>query len=482
MATAICRLQTKTTGTLATRPVSGPCKSVRGAYFPGHGHVEARVCRFETMETGQSLAGPAIVESSVTAVVLPPGSMAVRRQSGSLANHARRVSEANGERRERHGQEALAADGVRLALLNNRLQGVARKMANTLLRTGRSGVLNIARDFSCAIVTADCELLAAAESLPIHVLSGPDLMAKAIKAFHPDLKRGDAFLHNSPYHGCSHPADHTLLVPVIDEEGIHHFTLIAKAHQADCGNSQPTTYMGAARDVYEEGALIFRAVKIQSDYKNVEDVIRMCRMRIRVPDQWWGDYLAMSGAARIGERELLALGEEMGWDALHAHTSEFFDYSEKRMIAAIRKIPAGRSRHSSSHDPFPGTPPEGIRITAKVEVRPDDAIIEIDLRDNPDCLPCGLNLSEACTRTSAMIGVFNSLDPDVPKNAGAFRRLSIHLREVASWEFRAIPPLALSQRPMLRTGSRIRFRRRLPVSRTDLASRNVGPCCRHRSG
>lgn len=106
MATAICRLQTKTTGTLATRPVSGPCKSVRGAYFPGHGHVEARVCRFETMETGQSLAGPAIVESSVTAVVLPPGSMAVRRQSGSLANHARRVSEANGERRERHGQEA----------------------------------------------------------------------------------------------------------------------------------------------------------------------------------------------------------------------------------------------------------------------------------------------------------------------------------------------------------------------------------------
>ena len=70
--------------------------------------------------------------------------------------------------------------------------------------------------------------------------------------------------------------------------------------------------MGAARDVYEEGALIFPAVKIQSDYKDVDDVIRMCRMRIRVPDQWWGDYLAMSGAARIGERELLALGEETG--------------------------------------------------------------------------------------------------------------------------------------------------------------------------
>jgi N-methylhydantoinase B len=326
-------------------------------------------------------------------------------------------------------EQRRPADGVRLALLNNRLQGVARKMANTLLRTGRSGVLNIARDFSCAIVTANCELLAAAESLPIHVLSGPDLMAASMKQFHPEMKRGDAFLHNSPYHGCSHPADHTLLVPVIDDAGVHRFTVIAKAHQADCGNSQPTTYMGAARDVYEEGALIFPAVKVQSEYKDNEDIVRMCRMRIRVPDQWWGDYLAMSGAARIGERELLALGQEIGWEALEAHTRDFFDYTEQRMIAAIRKIPAGRSSHWSTHDPFPGTPPEGIKVTAKVEVKPEEAIIEIDLRDNPDCLPCGLNLSEATARTSAMIGVFNSLDPDVPKNAGAFRRLRIHLRE-----------------------------------------------------
>src|SRR5690606_10493961 len=111
-------------------------------------------------------------------------------------------------------EHSPVTDGVGLALLNNRFEGVARKMANTLLRTGRSGVLNIARDFSCAIVTRTDELLAAAESLPIHVLSGPDLMCKAMKEFHPVLRRGDAFLHNSPYHGCSHAADHTILVPV----------------------------------------------------------------------------------------------------------------------------------------------------------------------------------------------------------------------------------------------------------------------------
>ena len=319
--------------------------------------------------------------------------------------------------------------GVELAIINNRMEGIARKMANTLLRTGRSGVLNIARDFSCCIVTHDDRLLATAESLPIHVLSGPDMMAKSVKDFHPLLRRGDAYLHNSPYHGCSHPADHTLLVPVMDAEGTHQFTVVAKAHQADCGNSQPTTYMGNARDVYEEGALIFPAVKVQQDYKNIPDIIRMCEMRIRVPEQWWGDYLAMVGAARIGERELEALATDIGWDRLRTFTNEWFDYSEKRMISAIKSLPSGTATWTSRHDPVPGTPEDGIPIKVKVSVDSEAARVGVDLSENIDALPCGLNLSEACARTSAMIGVFNSIDPMVPKNAGSFRRIDLTLRE-----------------------------------------------------
>lgn len=324
---------------------------------------------------------------------------------------------------------SINLNGAELAVLNSRFEGVVRKMANTLLRTGRSGVLNRAKDFSCCIVTADCELLAAAESLPIHVLAGPDMMARTMKEFHPKLRRGDAYLHNSPYHGCSHPADHTLLVPVIDDEGRHRFTVVAKAHQADIGNSEPTTYMGNARDVYHEGALIFPAVKVQDDYRDIADIIRMCEMRIRVPEQWRGDYLAMMGAVRIGEREILDMGAEMGWDRLEAFSEQWFAYSEARMTEALRALPSGRVEGSSTHDPFPGMPPEGVTIRAMVDVDGEAGRITVDLTDNIDCLPCGMNLSEACARTAAMIGVFNSIDHSVPKNAGAFRRIEIRLRE-----------------------------------------------------
>jgi N-methylhydantoinase B len=324
---------------------------------------------------------------------------------------------------------APASDGVRMALLSSRMESVARKMQNTLFRTARSGVLNTAHDFSCVVLTADCRLLAAAESLPIHIMIGPDLMCRAVRRHHPELRRGDAFLHNSPYEGNSHAADHCLIAPVIDDGGVLRYFVLAKAHQADCGNALPTTYMGHARDVYEEGALIFPAVKVQESYKNIEDIIRICRMRIRVPDQWWGDYLAALGAIRIGERELLDLGREVGWDVLERYAEDWFDYSEARMIEAIRRLPSGTVTTRSAHDPFPGVP-EGIPTKTTVTVDAEDATITVDLRDNPDCQPCGLNLTEACARTAAMVGIYNGIvDHSVPPNAGSFRRVEILVRE-----------------------------------------------------
>ena len=320
-------------------------------------------------------------------------------------------------------------DAVQMAVLSRRLHGIVGKMQNTLLRTARSGVINVARDFSCCILTRNARLLAVGESLPIHVMVGSDMMAASMAEFHPQLRRGDAFLHNSPYHGCSHAADQSILVPVIDDDGVHRFTVLAKAHQADIGNSLPTTYMATARDVYEEGALIYPAVKVQDDYRDIEDIVRLSMLRIRVPEQWRGDYLAALGAARIGERELLALGSELGWHLLDEFVAEWFDYSEQRMIAALERMPSGRVTSVSVHDPFPGTPPEGIEVKAAVEVDSARARVTVDLRDNPDCMPCGFNLSEACARTAAMIGIFNALGVNVPTNAGSFRRVEIRLRE-----------------------------------------------------
>jgi N-methylhydantoinase B len=318
-------------------------------------------------------------------------------------------------------------DPMLLAVISHRLDMVVREMTNTLLRTGRSALLNTARDFSCSITTAQCELLTAAQGLPIHC-AGSDLLAGAMHRFHDDtISEGDAFLHNDPYNGNSHHADYSVLVPVF-HDGAHVFTAIAKAHQADCGNSQPTTYAGYARDVYEEGALNFPCVRIQRDYTDNDDLIRMCRARIRVPDQWYGDYLATLGAARIGERRLHAVLDKYGIDVLRVFTREWFDYSERRITTALQQMPGGSVTGHGSHDPVPGME-DGIPVTVTVSIDNTQGRVSVDLTGNIDCVPTGFNLSEACARSAAIAGVLNVLPKPLPLNAGTFRRIDVKLRD-----------------------------------------------------
>ena len=318
-------------------------------------------------------------------------------------------------------------DPVLMAVLANRLNAIVREMTNTLLRTARSAVLAVVRDFSCSIVTGDNRLLCPGEGVPVHIF-GSSLQTQAMCDIHEDIAPGDAFLHNDPYLGNTHPADHMYMVPVF-VDGQHLFTTCAKAHQADCGNSIPSTYHAYARDIYEEGALIFPCVRVQKDYADVDDIIRMCRRRIRVPEQWYGDYLATMGAARIGERRLTELVERYGMETIKQFIADWFAYSERRTIEAIKKLPKGRLENVSVYDPLPPVLPESLPIKVIVDVDPEAGRIEIDLTNNEDNKAFGLNESVACATSNAMCGVFNCIDPEIPHNAGSFKRISVKLRE-----------------------------------------------------
>ena len=310
---------------------------------------------------------------------------------------------------------------VLLPVMANRMDAVCREMTNTMLLAARSSVIGMARDFSCAVITSDNQVLAVAEGFPIHVW-GTNIQTRSMQDLHPDYAEGDAFLHNDPYLGNTHPADHTILVPVF-HEGEHFFTVAVKAHQADVGNSLPTTYMAQAADVYQEGALIFPCVQVQRDFKDIDDIIRMCERRIRVPEQWYGDYLAAVGAARIGERSLKAFIAKYGAHTVRHFTEEWFDYSERRCIEAIRTLPKGKLKGSQAHDPVEPWVPDGIPINVTIDIDPDAAKVTVDLRDNIDCIDAGLNLTETTSTMAAVQGVLTCLGEDLPPNSGTMRRI-----------------------------------------------------------
>jgi len=207
------------------------------------------------------------------------------------------------------------------------------------------------------------------------------------------------------------------------------FTAVAKAHQADIGNSIPTTYHASAKDVYEEGALIFPAVQVQRDYENIDDVIRMCRTRIRVPSQWYGDFLAAVGSARIAERRLKELVAKYGKDAVKQFVRDWLDYSERLMVKAVSELPEATLTNTGRHDPFLPYLPDGLDIHVKVVIKPSEGRIDVDLTENGPNVDCGLNLTEATTRASVFGAVFNAIPVHIPKNSGAFRRVDISMNE-----------------------------------------------------
>lgn len=324
----------------------------------------------------------------------------------------------------------VVVDVVTMGVIASRLDGIVREMTGAILRTARSMTM-AARDFSCCLISAEHEMLACPEGFLAHV-SGVGPSAADMAALHPEFAEGDVFLHNDPYLGGGHAADHQILLPVF-HEGEHVMTVGVKAHQVDIGNSQPTTYMYEAKDVYEEGALIFPCVRVQQNHEDVADIIRMCQRRIRDFETWYGDFVAQVGAARLGERRVKELCSKYGADTIRAFVREYFDYSERVTAAMIRRLPAGRISGSISHDPYAGAP-DGIELNVTIDVEPEAGRVVVDLTDNPDCLANGLNLTESISRNAGIAGVLTVLGSMegaslLSPNAGSFRCIDVVLRE-----------------------------------------------------
>ena len=322
---------------------------------------------------------------------------------------------------------------VTLTVMSNRINSIVSEMTNTMVRTARSTTM-AARDFSCSITGYTHEMVSYADCAPVHVY-GSGMLAEAMAATHPDFQPGDLFMTNDPYVGNSHTADQTLLIPVF-LEGEHLFTAIAKAHQADIGNAIPTTYSPTALDVYNEGALVFPMILMARGGWENTDVLRMCERRIRSYETWYGDYLATLGAVRLAERRLRELAVALGGpEQTKAYLRHWLDYCEHMAAEAIAKLPAGRIVSQTRLDPFPRLP-DGLPLKATIDILPEEGRVVVDLRDNPDCVPTGLNLTESTAKNAATTGVLIALnsvrDADkisVYNNAGTFRRVEVLVRE-----------------------------------------------------
>ena len=84
-ATVSCRIRDGVAGSLMHGAERHELPPARRVFFPDAGYADAAVRHFEALEAGETLAGPAIIESSFTTVVVYPGAAATATASGGLA-------------------------------------------------------------------------------------------------------------------------------------------------------------------------------------------------------------------------------------------------------------------------------------------------------------------------------------------------------------------------------------------------------------
>lgn len=322
--------------------------------------------------------------------------------------------------------DSRRVDPFLMSVLKSRFEAIVREMTIVVMRASRSAVIKNARDLSCAILTYDHKLVSTEDALPIHVMS-MDMATRPITELFDDIRPGDMILNNCPFTGGTHHADMILAMPVF-HAGEPLFWAVALSHHADTGAPTPSTYLPFAKNVQEEG-IHFPCVRIGRDYKEKPDVLRIGLNRIRVPEIWLGDLRAQMGACKTGERRIHELVERYGRDTILGFVDDWFDYGARRAAEGIGKLAAGRYEYDIRHDPVPGVADEGVPVHIAIEVDPEAGEITVDVRDNIDNVPGGLNLSENTCTGSCRIGVFNNLDETIPHNEGSKSRIKVLMRE-----------------------------------------------------
>jgi len=375
---------------------------------------EVAMHRREALEVGQTVAGPAIVSE--------PGSTAwiAAGWEGSVGDEGSLVLRRTARTAPAAARGTGAPDPLRLEVFSGLFMHVAEQMGVVLCQTASSVNIKERLDYSCALFDADANLVANAPHMPVHLGSMGASVAAVREAHGADLRPGDAFLLNSPYHGGTHLPDMTVVTPVFDAAGerVHFFTA-SRAHHADVGGITPGSMPPGSRDIADEGVLI-EPVRIVRDGIFAVDTVRRllaaAARPARNPEQNLADLRAQLAANARGIRELERAAAMHGWPALLAYMGHVQDNAEACMRRAVRRLRDGRFRYEMD---------SGQQVAVSIRVDREAGTATVDFTGTSAQQPNNFNAPRAVT-VAAVLYVFRTLvDEPIPLNAGCLRPLSI---------------------------------------------------------
>ncbi|MFB6436474.1 hydantoinase B/oxoprolinase family protein [Streptomyces sp. NPDC056411] len=392
-----------------------PVATVR-MYANGRRH-DTGLYRRGDLRPGDTLSGPAIIaEDDATTVVDPEWRAAVGERGHLVLTRTR----------PRTGRTAVGteADPVMLEVFNSLFMAIAEQMGVRLEHTAHSVNIKERLDFSCALFDAEGNLIANAPHIPVHLGSMGESIKEVLRRRGDDLRPGDVYAVNDPYHGGTHLPDVTVVTPVFTSDGDQLLFLVAsRGHHAEIGGITPGSMPAFSRTIDEEGILFDNWLLVRDGRlreRETRALLTSGPYPSRAPDANLADLRAQIAANEKGIAELRRMTDQFGLDVVRAYMGHVQDNAEE----SVRRIIAGLSDGSCRYETDAGA---RIQVALTVDRAARSAVL--DFTGTSPQQPGNANAPTSVVM-AAVLYVFRTLvAEDIPLNSGCLKPVRVRIPE-----------------------------------------------------
>jgi 5-oxoprolinase (ATP-hydrolysing) len=382
--------------------------------------TQASLYRRADLRPGQVITGPSIIVEANATTVVEPGWTAELHPAGQLV-----LSRAAPAERDYGAVSATTGpDPVRLEIFNNLFMSVAEQMGYRLQSTAHSVNIKERLDFSCAIFDADGGLIANAPHIPVHLGSMGESVREIIAARAGQMKPGDVYVLNDPYHGGTHLPDVTVITPVFGNGGDGSggevlFYVASRGHHAEIGGLTPGSMPAFSARIEEEGVLIRDWLLVESGALREAETAALLAgapYPSRNPAANLADLRAQVAANEKGVRELRAMVDHYGLDVVQAYMGHVQENAAEAVRQVISVLQDGECSYELD---------SGAVIKVAIRVDREHRTAQIDFTGTSPQLTSNFNAPSSVAK-AAVLYVFRTLvAADIPLNAGCLKPLQV---------------------------------------------------------
>ena len=307
------------------------------------------------------------------------------------------------------------------AVVREALGSIVREMRRAMVRSSYSSIIYEGYDFSCVLIDGQGRLIAeSGEDHPFHIIPVANAVAGAL-ALHEQIGPDDIFLHNDPYTGGTHLNDVAVIWPVFDADrpALPAFFVVVRSHWGDVGGMTPGSLNGAAVDILQEG---LRLNYLKVDRQGKSEAMRLIFDNVRATHEALSDFQSVLGICRVAEGRLRKMVRRYGLGLLEACIDDILDASERRLRAAICRLPNGTYRHRAYLD---GNASTVHPLVVELALTIENGSVHADFDGSSDQVQAPLNAGPAIAPTSVLTVLKSFVDPRGSINSGTLRVLRV---------------------------------------------------------